>query len=271
MFLPKEAPKTNGTSADDATKSANMEVNNAENTKKLSRQQWKNKMKNKRKCKNKYRDNEPEEQGHKVESVGKQGTNEEVKTNLNSKKKDNDLKPSRLPKEEDEKQQIHEETTKKSSEAEKVVAKSLPDESRHRAGEAETGITDNRQHANRLTTELSKEQRQKRDKLRKILHSQKADQQQSPRAKQEDEPAAPEEQPRQTPSASLRSRMEQRLESARFRYINELLYSTSSGEAKRMFKQDPQAFWVYHRGYTAQVEKWPRNPVDAIISYIRRK
>ncbi|XP_041727077.2 ribosomal RNA-processing protein 8 [Coregonus clupeaformis] len=72
-------------------------------------------------------------------------------------------------------------------------------------------------------------------------------------------------------SAALRSRMEQRLESARFRYINEVLYTTSSGEAKRMFRQDPQAFGIYHRGFTAQVQRWPANPVDAIISYIRHK
>ncbi|XP_038830031.1 ribosomal RNA-processing protein 8-like [Salvelinus namaycush] len=65
--------------------------------------------------------------------------------------------------------------------------------------------------------------------------------------------------------------MEQRLESARFRYINEVLYTTSSGEAKRMFRQDPQAFSIYHRGFTAQVQRWPANPVDAIISYIRHK
>ncbi|XP_029026448.1 ribosomal RNA-processing protein 8 isoform X2 [Betta splendens] len=278
------APKTNGTSADDATKSANMEVNEMENIKKLSRQQWKNKMKNKRKCKNKYRENEPEEKVHKMESVSKQGTNDEVKTDVNSKnsskktnqtaakkqKKDNECKPQKLSKEDtqalrEEKQQIHKEKTKNSGKAEKFV-KSFPDESKLKADAAEVEITDDQQRAKGLTTELSKKQSQKRDKLRKMLHSHKAEQQQ-----QEDEPAAPENKPQQTQPASFRSRMEQRLESARFRYINEVLYSTSSGEAKRMFKQDPQAFSIYHRGYTAQVQKWPTNPVDAIISYIGQK
>ncbi|KAG7262312.1 hypothetical protein CRUP_026952 [Coryphaenoides rupestris] len=78
--------------------------------------------------------------------------------------------------------------------------------------------------------------------------------------------AAPEDR-----SASLRCRMEQRLEAARFRYINEVLYTSSSGEAKRMFSQDPQAFGVYHKGFTAQVQRWPANPVDAIIAYIQNK
>lgn len=72
-------------------------------------------------------------------------------------------------------------------------------------------------------------------------------------------------------SIALRARMEKQLEAARFRYINELLYTLSSGEAKRMFKQDPDAIGVYHKGYTEQVKRWPANPVDSIISYIRQK
>lgn len=72
-------------------------------------------------------------------------------------------------------------------------------------------------------------------------------------------------------SSALRSRMEKRLESARFRYINELLYTTTSGEAKRMFQQDPDAIRIYHRGYTEQVKHWLANPVDTIISYLRQR
>lgn len=72
-------------------------------------------------------------------------------------------------------------------------------------------------------------------------------------------------------SSALRSRMEKRLEAARFRYINELLYTSSSGEAKRMFKQDPDIIGLYHKGYTAQVKHWPANPVDSIISFILKK
>lgn len=124
-----------------------------------------------------------------------------------------------------------------------------------------------------LKPELSKEQSLKKEKLRKMLHGLETDRKESP-AETKEEPAAPEEVEEEVKldrSASLRSRMEQRLESARFRYINEVLYSTSSGDAKRMFKQDPDAFWVYHRGYTAQVQRWPANPVDQIIAYIRTK
>lgn len=72
-------------------------------------------------------------------------------------------------------------------------------------------------------------------------------------------------------SSALRSRMEKRLQSARFRYINELLYISTSGEAKSIFKQDPDAIRIYHRGYSEQVKQWPANPVDSIISYILRR
>ncbi|XP_068572736.1 ribosomal RNA-processing protein 8-like [Cebidichthys violaceus] len=122
----------------------------------------------------------------------------------------------------------------------------------------------------RLKPELSKEQILKREKLRKLLRRQEPVQQENP-AETTDEPAVPEEEAKEDRSASLRSRMERRLESARFRYISEVSYAASSGEAKRMFKRDPQAFWIYHRGHTAQVQRRPANPVDAIISYIRQK
>ncbi|KAL0174293.1 hypothetical protein M9458_030261 [Cirrhinus mrigala] len=80
-----------------------------------------------------------------------------------------------------------------------------------------------------------------------------------------------EEQVTPDPSTALRTKMEKRLEAARFRYINELLYTSTSGEAKRMFQQDPEAIAIYHKGYTTQVQHWPKNPVDSIISYIRKK
>ncbi|XP_067841652.1 uncharacterized protein rrp8 [Heptranchias perlo] len=72
-------------------------------------------------------------------------------------------------------------------------------------------------------------------------------------------------------SAALRSKMEERLKSARFRYINEQLYTSTSGEAQRLFTRDREAFAVYHRGFTAQLERWPENPLDRIIQYIRNR
>lgn len=271
-----------------------MEVNKTENTNKLSRQQWKNKMKNKRKCKNKYSQNKPEEEVNKTDSEDKQGPKEKVKTDsyknnsekttqtaAQKKKKNNECKrqkkkitkndtDARTQTLKEEKQLIDNGKKPNSGHTEKAVTQSSADGAKQKAGEPERDITDNQQQVKRLKPELSKEQSQKRDKLRKLLQSQKTDQQESP-VMQKDAPPAPQEAVEPDRSASLRSRMEQRLESARFRYINEVMYSTTSGEAKRMFKHDPDAFWIYHRGYTAQVQRWPANPVDAVISYIRQK
>ena len=67
---------------------------------------------------------------------------------------------------------------------------------------------------------------------------------------------------------SLRERVMEKLASARFRYINENLYNMTSKEAVNMFNEDVEAFKVYHEGYSAQVDKWPVNPVDIMIEFI---
>ncbi|XP_069496572.1 ribosomal RNA-processing protein 8 [Ambystoma mexicanum] len=72
-------------------------------------------------------------------------------------------------------------------------------------------------------------------------------------------------------SATLRMKMEERLKSARFRYINQQLYTSSSNDAQVLFQKDPEAFDIYHHGYRSQVERWPENPVDVIIKYLRNR
>ncbi|NXY81412.1 RRP8 protein, partial [Alcedo cyanopectus] len=72
-------------------------------------------------------------------------------------------------------------------------------------------------------------------------------------------------------SVALRARMEERLLGARFRYINQQLYTSSSREAVRLFREDPQAFEIYHRGFTRQLLRWPENPLDRIIRYLRQR
>ncbi|NXC23387.1 RRP8 protein, partial [Corythaeola cristata] len=72
-------------------------------------------------------------------------------------------------------------------------------------------------------------------------------------------------------SAALRARMEERLLAARFRYINQQLYTSTSREAAQLFQSDPEAFEIYHRGFAQQVARWPENPVHRIIRYLRRR
>ncbi|XP_069568451.1 uncharacterized protein rrp8 isoform X1 [Brachyistius frenatus] len=273
------ARKADSTSAGGTEDKEVTDVNKPQNSENISRQQWKNKMKNKRKCKNKYRQNEPEEEVNKAKSADTQEPKEEVKTDsCSNNNRERNGRPATQKKKEPQKRKKTEEKPPiekgkitKCGKAEKSASESSADGSKQKAGDSGEETTEDQQRlsAKPPKAELSKEQSLKRQKLRQILHSLETERHQSP-AEQQDEPAAPEEEAKQD-CTSFRSRMEQRLEAARFRYINEVLYSTSSGEAKRMFKQDPQAFWVYHKGYTAQVQRWPANPVDAIISYIQQK
>ncbi|KZC09235.1 Ribosomal RNA-processing protein 8 [Dufourea novaeangliae] len=69
---------------------------------------------------------------------------------------------------------------------------------------------------------------------------------------------------------SLRERMMTKLKASRFRYLNETMYNSESSESKKYFKDDPDAFKAYHEGYQQQVEQWPLNPIDVIISSIKK-
>uniref|UniRef100_A0A0R3RVY6 Ribosomal RNA-processing protein 8 n=1 Tax=Elaeophora elaphi TaxID=1147741 RepID=A0A0R3RVY6_9BILA len=59
------------------------------------------------------------------------------------------------------------------------------------------------------------------------------------------------------------------MDSSLFRYINEKLYTISGAEAMELFRKDPQAFELYHKGYQKQAKKWPCNPVHIIIQWIK--
>lgn len=242
-------------------------------------------MKNKRKCKNKYRPKDHEKEVNKAQSV--ENIKEEV--NAESLRNNNSERICQKPPERKGKESKSQKR-KKSDSSCPTITQTVQEEKNSvkktagRAGKdsaassvrsnprTESADDQEKLSGKRLKPEPDIKQRLKREKLRKMLRSQEAEQQESlPAIKAETALAEEEKEPKQDRSTSLRSRMEQRLESARFRYINELLYSTSSSEAKRMFKQDPQAFWIYHKGYTAQVQRWPANPVDDIIAYIQQK
>ncbi|KAM7031407.1 ribosomal RNA-processing protein 8 isoform 1-T1 [Passerculus sandwichensis] len=88
------------------------------------------------------------------------------------------------------------------------------------------------------------------------------------------EPPGPAEappEPRSGRAAALRARMEERLLGARFRYLNQQLYTGSSRDAARLFRDDPAAFHLYHRGFERQVRRWPERPVQRIVRYLRRR
>lgn len=62
-----------------------------------------------------------------------------------------------------------------------------------------------------------------------------------------------------------------KLKSARFRQLNEQLYTQSGAESFKMFKKDPEAFVIYHQGFVDQASKWPQDPLKIIISAIMKQ
>nr|XP_045605845.1 uncharacterized protein LOC123762992 [Procambarus clarkii] len=74
-----------------------------------------------------------------------------------------------------------------------------------------------------------------------------------------------------SPAEALKQKMTDQLTAARFRMVNEALYTSSSAEAVRMFKNDHESFKTYHAGYQAQVRHWPVSPQDIIVKWLCKK
>jgi ribosomal RNA-processing protein 8 len=69
----------------------------------------------------------------------------------------------------------------------------------------------------------------------------------------------------------LQASMRAKLSSARFRHLNEQLYTKPSGTALSLFAETPSLFEEYHTGFRQQVAIWPENPVDSYISEIHER
>ncbi|GJN66890.1 25S rRNA (adenine645-N1)-methyltransferase [Purpureocillium lilacinum] len=69
----------------------------------------------------------------------------------------------------------------------------------------------------------------------------------------------------------LQASMREKLVSARFRHLNETLYTRPSDEAFELFQESPEMFDEYHEGFRRQVKVWPENPVDSFLADIRAR
>ena len=129
---------------------------------------------------------------------------------------------------------------------------------------------------------LSKAQKKKLNKRRRLEEGAESDASSAPAAPtKHTEPKVPEEhvptlksvQPESGSNGltALQSSMLTSLKGARFRSINERLYTSNSGDALELMRSEPQLFDEYHDGFRQQVRKWPRNPVDVIASLFRGK
>eukprot|EP00842_Homolaphlyctis_polyrhiza_P000335 jgi/Hompol1/1301/HPOL_004632-RA len=90
--------------------------------------------------------------------------------------------------------------------------------------------------------------------------------------------AKKQQQPQQSSSLSslsslseMQESMKRKLAGAKFRWINERLYTTHSDVAVELFKKQPELFQIYHEGFSSQVQDWPTNPVDIFIADLRKK
>ncbi|KAJ3396213.1 25S rRNA (adenine645-N1)-methyltransferase [Lobulomyces angularis] len=65
--------------------------------------------------------------------------------------------------------------------------------------------------------------------------------------------------------------METKLKGAKFRWLNETLYTTESSESLKIFTEDPELFTIYHNGFRSQVQKWPVNPLSIFIKNLEKR
>lgn len=68
--------------------------------------------------------------------------------------------------------------------------------------------------------------------------------------------------------SSLQQQMKSKLEAANFRMLNEAMYTSTGAEAKAMLDKNPSLFSEYHTGFARQVQRWPHNPLDDVISFL---
>lgn len=85
------------------------------------------------------------------------------------------------------------------------------------------------------------------------------------------EPQSSDPCPSNTQLTPLQQHMTAKLMSSRFRHLNEVLYTSPSGQAMRLFTESPQNYTSYHAGFRAQVAVWPQNPVEGLIEEVKSR
>lgn len=71
--------------------------------------------------------------------------------------------------------------------------------------------------------------------------------------------------------STVLAQMKQKLQGSRFRWLNELLYTSSGSEAFEILKKQPELYQQYHTGFRHQTESWPTRPIDEAIKWLEGK
>lgn len=131
---------------------------------------------------------------------------------------------------------------------------------------------DSRQHPEKHTTlgeDGTLKQKQKKDKKKNKAYDASSAEEPTTSAARVSNEALPNKPT--TPLTPLQKAMRQKLVSARFRHLNQLLYTTPSAKSLELFQSNPEMFEEYHEGFRRQVEVWPENPVDAFVMELRQR
>ncbi|CAL5021142.1 unnamed protein product [Urochloa decumbens] len=75
--------------------------------------------------------------------------------------------------------------------------------------------------------------------------------------------------PKRGITSSKLDQMRARLSAGHFRMLNQTLYTCSGQDAFDYFKENPNYFDVYHAGYQEQMSRWPEQPVNIIINWLK--
>ena len=71
--------------------------------------------------------------------------------------------------------------------------------------------------------------------------------------------------------SALQLAFKRKLDGAKFRMINEVLYSSRGEKSFESFQKDPKQFEIYHEGFREQASHWPDNPLKVVIDWIKLK
>ncbi|KAL2109226.1 hypothetical protein VUR80DRAFT_2813 [Thermomyces stellatus] len=138
--------------------------------------------------------------------------------------------------------------------------------------EAKEGARQDQKVAEKSENDAGEPARKKDKKEKKKDKKNNEKNPQHPDANSESKPSKP-AQPLPAPAklTPLQAAMRAKLIPARFRHLNETLYTRPSEEAFKLFEESPEMFDEYHAGFRQQVEVWPENPVDGYIEAVRTR
>ncbi|KAI9255319.1 methyltransferase-domain-containing protein [Sporodiniella umbellata] len=121
-------------------------------------------------------------------------------------------------------------------------------------------------------SQSAKDKKSKKQKLQKLLakSEEKAKENVKEKAKGNAKEKASVAKVEEGELTALQKKMKAKLSGARFRWLNEMLYTTVGKQSFELFQDKPELFDEYHEGFRHQVESWPENPVNIMIDQLAR-